>query len=358
MNSIALKSEVLHPGTLLNTVGRELHDFFDANSLDIDDLLNIDIDPSSLDEKIKFSKQQITKIEELTKTKEIGPYLESFQNDYALTMNKAEKNYASHKKIFNKVKHLTTLLKSDFIDGIDLLDDISNFLDIQNEEKIFEKVKENIALYRISNFTPDPLNLYAWLKRGELDFNKLNLTEFDATSLQDWIDSREWSDSLTDAGYLKSLPQRLSEFGVGLIYTPYLHKTVFGAVRWFNDKPLIQISDKGKCLATVWYTLFHEFGHVINHRHIMIFEGALDLPKSKITKQEQEANAFAYKYLFGGDSLRRYIFAHSRSSVDDTFILEQSNRYNVNRMFVAYWISKAGFGGNRTQKYLPKISFD
>jgi hypothetical protein len=67
MESIAIKSEVLHPGTLLNTVGQELRDFFEANALDINGLLKIGIDPASLDSKVKFSKQDIKNIGELTK---------------------------------------------------------------------------------------------------------------------------------------------------------------------------------------------------------------------------------------------------------------------------------------------------
>jgi hypothetical protein len=360
MESIAIKSEVLHPGTLLNTVGQELRDFFEANALDINGLLKIGIDPASLDSKVKFSKQDIKNIGELTKINGIETYLKCFQKDYSVTLSKAENNYSRHKKIFNKVKHLAPLLKSDFNDGMDLLDDISSFLGIDNEEEIFDKVNENIALYRISNFEPDNLNLYAWLKRGELDFIKLSLPVYDVDAFQSWIDMKEWQAHLNDVGYLKSLPQRLQEFGVGLIFTPYLQKTVFGAVRWFNDRPLVQVSDKGECLATIWYSLFHEFGHVIKHRHDMIFEGedSLNLPKSKINLKEKEANAFAYQYLFGGDGLRKRIFAYKGKLVEDSFIDEQSYRFNVNKMFVAYWMNKARIKNRRSHAYLPKVTFD
>ncbi len=357
MENITTKIEVLNPISLFNTVGEELRDFFYTNNLDLNDLCKIDISPERLATETKFTKQKIKDIIKLTGTKEIANYLISFQKDYQNSKIKAELDFKNNKKVFSKVKHLVPLLKNDFEGGMDLLEDISDFLDIEDENEIFEKVNENIALYKISNFEPDNLNLYAWLKRGELDFYKLDLPEYNANLFQEWIDKREWRNNLHNTNYLENLSKILSNFGVALIFTPYLHKTVHGAVRWFENKPLVQISDKNKCLATIWYSLFHEFGHVIKHRNDIIFEGNLDLPKSKINKKEKEANAFAYDYLFGGDNLRKHIFKYKGQYVDDSFILQTQSQFEADKMFIAYWMLKAQLKNKNIRRNLPSFSF-
>jgi len=357
MENISDKTDVLNPTLHFNTVGIELLDIFHANGFNISDLPSIGIDADHLDLKTKFTQQEINDIVKVVGIKEIGDYLKNFQSDYHVSVDKSSVEYKRNKKIFKSVEQLIPLLESDFTDGIDLLEDISNFLGIDDESKIFDIVNDQIALYKISNFVPDSLNLFAWLRRGEIDFSKLKLVEYNMNQLQKWIDDREWEAYLKDINYLKQLPQVLSNYGLGLIFTPYLNKTVLGAVRWFNEKPLIQLSDKGKSLASVWYTLFHEFGHVIKHRNDMIFENSLDIPKSKLTKKEQEANSFAYDYLFNGDSLRKYIFKYHNQHVNDSFIQDQSARFRVDKMFVAYWMSKAQIKNNLIREYLPQISF-
>lgn len=359
MTHLKNKIEVLNPIMYFNTIGQELEEIFLFNDFSMDILCEkININEVQLKSIKKLTKGQIEVIQETTSILGISEYLSNFQKNLFESNLKANLSYKTNLKIFKKVRHLEPLLREEFNGGLDLLEDIAEFLNIENELEIFEKVNENIALYRISNFEPDNLNLYAWLRRGELDFNTLNLPEYSSIDFFEWIESQDWKRHIRDTQYLQNLPILLKSFGVGLVFTPYLHKTVFGAVRWFDGRPLIQISDKGKCLATVWYTLFHEFGHVIKHENDEIFEGNLDLPKSLLNLKEKEANAFAYNYLFNGDNLRKYIFSHSKQFVHPEFVNELSARFEVDKMFVAYWMKKAQIRSNSIINNLPNVSFD
>jgi len=357
METTATKTEVVNPITLFNTIGAELHDIFSSNNISIDNLCKLGIDPKELDSKTKFTKHQIKEIVSITGINEIEDYLNRFQHEYLISKAKAELDYKKNLAIYRKVKHLKPLLNNDFNEGIDLLEDISEFLAIEDETKIFERVNENIALYRISNFEPDNLNLYAWLKRGEVDFNKLSIQAYNEAAFIEWVNKGEWKEQLTNIEYFKELPKIVSAFGVGVVFTPYFKKTVHGAVRWFNGNPLIQISDKGKCLATAWYTLFHEFGHVLKHRNDQIFEENIDIPKTKATKKEQEANAFAYEHLFNGDGLRKHTFSYYNKGVNDAFIQKLAKQFSVNNIFVAYWMKKAQIKNKCLNQHLLPITF-
>lgn len=352
------KVEVLNPMTYFNTVAMEIQDICIANDFDfvhISDAMGWTT--SNLTAIEKLNKKEIGNICSVLQKRELIEYLISFQKNYNESKKKALVDYKENISIYKKVKRIDGLLKGEFTSSIDLLGDISDFLGIENEKNIFEEVQKNIALYRISNFVPDNLNLYAWLKRGELDFYKLDLPDYNEELFLNWINSNVWKKQLTNVSYFLSIPDILREFGVGLVYTPYLEKTVHGAVRWFDGKPLVQISDKGKCLATAWYTLFHEFGHIIKHRNDEIFEGNLDLPKSKITKKEQEANAFAYEYLFNGDGLRKWLFGQKNQFVDYSFVDNTSAKFNVPKIFVAYWMKKAFIKSKTVNDNLPNVSF-
>lgn len=352
------KVEVINPMTYFNTVAMEIQDICIANDFDFIHISDsMGWTTSTLTAIEKLNKKQIGDICNSLQKRELIEYLISFQKNYIESKKKASIDYKENLTIYKKVKRIDSLLKGEFTSSIDLLGDISDFLGIENEKDILEEVTRNIALYRISNFVPDNLNLYAWLKRGELDFNKLNLPDYNEEAFLQWINSNIWKRELTNAKYFLTLPQTLREYGVGLVYTPYFEKTVHGAVRWFDGKPLVQISDKGKCLATAWYTLFHEFGHVIKHRNDEIFEGNLDLPKSKINKKEQEANAFAYEYLFNGDGLRKWLFGQRNQFVDYSFVDITSVRFNVPKIFVAYWMKKAFIKTRVVNDNMPNVSF-
>ena len=353
-----IKIEVINPIEYFSTIGEELVDIISSNNMSIEQFVdymkwsNIEIPQLK-----KLSKADLSKINEIFGNTDISTYLSNFQSNYILSQKEILPAYKSNLKIFNKIKHIIPLMKNQFNDGVDVLADLSDFLNIENEENIFDQVEKNIALYKISNFVPDNLNLYAWLRRGEIDFNSLNLKNYNKDEFVSWIENNEWKQNLNSSQYLLSLPSILKDFGIGLVYTPYLDKTVHGAVRWFDNKPLIQVSDKGKCLATIWYTLFHEIGHVLIHENDEIFEGNMDLPKAQINKKEREANEYAYDKLFNGDSLRKFIFMKRNQFVDDNFISSTSSKFSAPKIFVSYWMKKANVRSRDRQNYLPTISF-
>lgn len=354
------KITVINPIEYFTTIGEELVDIISSNNISIDDFLSkMDWNIKDIKSIKKIKKIEANKIEKIVNVERISDYLIKFQNDFNETSNKSKDTFTKHLKIYKKLQHIRPLLRNEFESGLDVLEDISDFLGFDNEEEILEKVRENIALYRISSFKPDSLNLFAWLKRGEIDFYKKNIAKYEKKSFLEWINDYEWKNHLHDIDYIKyNLPKRLEEFGIALVYTPHLNKTVFGAVRWFENRPLVQISDKGKCTATFWYTLFHEFGHVILHENDEIFEGTLDMPKSKINKKEQEANSFAYQYLFNGDNLRKYVFGYHGQFKDHFFLKETSRKFNVDNMFTAFWMKKAQIKSNAINNYIPYLEFE
>ena len=62
---------------------------------------------------------------------------------------------------------------------------------------------------------------------------------------------------------------------------------VHGATRWISGHPVVQLSVRGKTDDQLWFTLFHELGHVLLHGQKTVFlQGAGD-------RAEAEADEFA-----------------------------------------------------------------
>jgi HTH-type transcriptional regulator / antitoxin HigA len=92
--------------------------------------------------------------------------------------------------------------------------------------------------------------------------------------------------------------------GVAIVFVPELPKTgVSGATRWIGDRAVIQLSLRYKSNDQLWFTFFHEAGHILKHgrKEIFIESNGLDGEK------EEEANAFARDKLIPPEELRRFL---------------------------------------------------
>lgn len=229
----------------------------------------------------------------------VEEYLARFQASYLQEKPRYRAGYACAKRAYTQLKDVLPLLRGEFTRGYDVLEDILDFLGVDSAGEALSAAARPAALFRQQNGKePNPINLYAWLRRGELDFRALALPPYDGDALLGWVEAREWLPYVEDADYFKSLPGARARFGVGLVFTPSLPKTVYGAVRWLDGSPLIQISDRGRDLvASCWFTLFHELGHAVMHRDAEIYEGEMNDPKVKRDAREREADGFAGEFL-------------------------------------------------------------
>lgn len=334
------KVNVINPLKFLNTVGQEVESIFAAQSKNAGDFMPID----KLRTKTRFSETDISRLcKTLGLGDELATFIRNYQEDYAREKKKAAESFKASKKAFTKLKNILPLLRNEFTQGRDRLDDILDYFNVDSEEEIFSASDNFAALFRRQNNADvDPVNLYAWLRRGELDFHRMNLPEYNEKALKEWINAGNWRHHIDSTEYFHSLPAVMEYFGVALVLVPYLPKTVYGCVRWFDGKPLIQVSDRNRDLATCWFTLFHELGHVLLHRNEDILEGQLNEHKAKLSKIEREANKFANSYLFNGDELRKAVF--DRKLEEEHMTADSlSDEFNVHYIFAAYWLLKAQY---------------
>jgi HTH-type transcriptional regulator / antitoxin HigA len=151
----------------------------------------------------------------------------------------------------------------------------------------------SVAYRRSAVGRKDTPALAVWLALAERHHDGLrDVPDFDRAALTALIPSLR---NLTSGDAMPAIDEtvaRLHEVGVVLCFVPPVPGLgIHGATRWLNGHPVIQLSLLWKSDDQLWFTLFHELGHVLLHG-----DKALYLNGEK-TAAEDEANAFASELL-------------------------------------------------------------
>jgi len=125
-------------------------------------------------------------------------------------------------------------------------------------------------------------------------------------------DARELTRESPDV-FVPKLVEQAASAGVAVVFVPELPKTrVSGATRWLKGKAIIQLSLRYKSNDQLWFTFFHEAGHILKHGRKEVFIEGSGLDGDK----EEEANAFARDKLIPPAAYRRFLERWDRLSLD------------------------------------------
>lgn len=180
-------------------------------------------------------------------------------------------------------------------DPIALMRQALVFFGIASPEQ-FEAVCLEPAKYRKSQaFASDPAALAAWLRRGELDAQALRLADYDEGAFRDALKFIRSATGKDLKVAIQDAVERCADSGVALVIVPELPGThVSGATRWLTpSRALIQLSLRYKRDDQLWFSFFHEAGHILLHgkRELFLEDGA------STDVREEEANQFAQELL-------------------------------------------------------------
>lgn len=135
------KIPVLNPLTLRNTVGGELADIFEARGIkNFEELIGI----KDLRSKEKLSNKALRKAAEVLSDSNVCEYLVNFQKEYLEEKPRYMANYNQAKKTYTKLKKVLPLLRGEFTEGYDILDDILDFFGVDSDTEIFETSEKKL----------------------------------------------------------------------------------------------------------------------------------------------------------------------------------------------------------------------
>lgn len=224
--------------------------------------------------------------------------------------------------------------------GAELVQVVLQYFGIASPEQWKTFCQQQQGSYRQSpSFKSDPGALSAWLRQGELVAQKIDCEPFDEAKFRS---------ALAEVRRLTVKPPQVigpemkrlcAESGVAFVFVPEVGKThVSGFTRWLTSaKALIQQSLRHKSDDHLWFTFFHEAGHIMLHgkkETFLEFDGQKD-PK------EEEADAFARDFLIPPDAYSQFVTAQG-ASFSAAAIVEFARKIGVSPGIVVGRLQKDG----------------
>lgn len=152
--------------------------------------------------------------------------------------------------------------------------------------------KLNVAYRQNQTHEVFPEAVSAWLRQGELEATNIACMPYNKAKFVEVLNEIRSLTTEDPAHFVPAMQELCATAGVAVVFVPALPKTgVSGATRWINkDKAIIQLSLRYKTDDHLWFTFFHEAGHILLHGKKELFlEGNNGMDQDK----EHEANVFA-----------------------------------------------------------------
>jgi HTH-type transcriptional regulator / antitoxin HigA len=206
---------------------------------------------------------------------------------------------------------LTDLRKREWISkkasGVELVRELLDFLGIASPDNFNPVYALTENHFRKSEkYEVDAYALAAWLRRGETEAAAMDCAPFDR---QRFVSALGTARSLTlqePPAFASALADLCRAAGVAVVFVEELPKIrTNGATRWLSpDKALIQLCLRHKRADILWFTFFHEAGHILLHGKKDVF---VELDKLEKSEKEREADQFAGDILIPPKKLRAFL---------------------------------------------------
>lgn len=159
-----------------------------------------------------------------------------------------------------------------------------------------EQYERPVAAYRASErLIRTPAAVSAWLRCGERAAEDMRLGDFDADEFESALQRIRTLTAERDPKlFIPRLTEECARVGVAVVLAPAPKGCpVSGATKWLGtNKALIMLSLRGKTDDKLWFSFFHEAGHLTKHGKRMIFLDILG-EDGLNPQEEREADAFS-----------------------------------------------------------------
>jgi HTH-type transcriptional regulator / antitoxin HigA len=197
------------------------------------------------------------------------------------------------------------------------VDALLNFLGVSSPES-WSAVWDtfDVAYRQTRKFETSVESISAWVRGTELLAAELETAEFNERALRSSLDAlrpltRERADRI-----MVPVQSICAAAGVAVVWVPGLpHTGISGCARWLSDKKaLVGLTLRYKWDDQMWFTFFHELGHILLHkkkRSFVLDNAAKDLSDRvvdpEMQRYETEANQFARDTLIPPAALAEFL---------------------------------------------------
>ncbi len=160
------------------------------------------------------------------------------------------------------------------------------------------------AFRQSAAFTSETGSIAAWIRKGQIDSQEIQCKPFRDTIFKEALEKIRGLTNESPNVFVPQMTQLCANAGVAVIFVPELPGArVSGAAYWMSpQKAIIQLSLRYKTNDHLWFTFFHEAGHILqNLKKTMFLE-------YKVNKEdERKANKFASETLIPISSYNSFL---------------------------------------------------
>lgn len=174
----------------------------------------------------------------------------------------------------------------------------------------------HVAFRQTRRFKTSDEAISAWVRATEIEAAALVVAPYDEKLLRASLEDLRRLSMIRADKIMEPVTKICGSAGVAVVWVPELpHIGMSGCARWLTStKALVALSLRYKTDDQMWFTFFHELGHILLHRKTRdfvldnAFESLSDnIVDPEIQKCEEEANAFARDTLIPPAELAAFI---------------------------------------------------
>jgi HTH-type transcriptional regulator/antitoxin HigA len=195
------------------------------------------------------------------------------------------------KEVFNRLKRPVP------IDPVQQLRELLRFFSVASVDALLETCLIDAKLRTASAFAPNEAALASWLRLTEIKAQSMKVEPFNAEECEKAIRDFRHISTIGGTAWWDELEKRCASVGIALVLEEEIPKCrVNGATKWLTPtKAMIALSLRHRRHDTVWFTFFHELGHLLRHNRKEIF---VDGTGSQVAADlELDADRFASRTL-------------------------------------------------------------
>lgn len=159
----------------------------------------------------------------------------------------------------------------------------------------------------------------AWLRQGEIEANEIDCKPYDEERFREALRQIRALTTEPPEVFEPEVTPLCAEAGVAVVFVPELPRTgICGATRWLTPtKALMQLSLRYKTEDNLWFSFFHEAGHILLHHKKEVF---LETGEMTGNDEEDAANEFARDVLIPMPEWQQFVGSgqyHSKADIAD-----------------------------------------
>ena len=282
-----IREDIICPGETI----KEMLEIYHYTQKDLADKLEMDLKTVN---EILNGKAPIT-VDTAIKLEMIFNIDAIFWNNLEFNYRKELKEVEEQEKMqeeYNQIKLIyKEMVKREIVpetrDKNEIVKNFKKFMEItsiSNLEQEYNKVACRQAIVKKFNM----LNLMVWIQIGLKKAREVKTEEYNKEIvLREITNIRKLTLMEDQTKAREELKKICSKCGIIINFEKSMPNTaIYGIAKWLDSNtPFIQVSDRGKNVATFWFTFMHELGHIVNGRKKICF---LDMEKNEIENDEDK----------------------------------------------------------------------